>query len=174
MRHSGFTVVERRAALAQAKSAAEYSTAELVKVGDFVFVQVKDDNLAYELPLSFGCVNTIFDEDGNGVDESVDENDKLNISWYQPTAKPPQQKYGPGPWELIKAAADANTVDYRSTIERGAVVIASIELGNLTAKKFINNGRTLILCRFGRALLRKLKELPSSITKWEKYGVADL
>ena len=152
-----------------------YTTTEPVKVGDFVFVQAKDDNPArYELPLSFGRVNTIFDEDGNGVDESVDENDMLNISWYQPIAKPPQQKYGPGAWELIKGAADAETLDYRSTIERGAIVIVGIELGNLTAKNFINNGRTLILCRFGRPLLRKLKELPNSITKWEKYGVLGL
>ena len=175
VRHSGFIAAERRAALAEARSAAEYTTTEPVKVGDFVFVQAKDDNPArYELPLSFGRVNTIFDEDGNGVDESVDENDMLNVSWFQPIAKPPRQKYGPRAWELIKGAADAETIDYRSTIERGAIVIAGIELDNLTAKKFINNGRTLILCKFGRPLLRKLMELPTSITKWQEYGVPGL
>ena len=72
---------------------------------------------------------------------------------------------------MIKAAEGANTLNYRSDIERGSVVLASIEERRLTTKTYIEGGRVLINFSFGKALLRKLKELPTSVTKWDLYGV---
>ena len=72
---------------------------------------------------------------------------------------------------MIKATEGADTLNYRSEIERGSVVLAGIEESKLTAKTHIEGGRVLINFSFGRPLLRKLKELPTSVTKWDLYGV---
>ena len=89
-------------------------------------------------------------------------------------ARHDQQKYGPGKWELLKGAA-AGTLDFRSDIERGSVVLAGIEESKLTQKSFQRGNRhQLIKCAFGKPLLRKLKELPTSVTRWDLYGVPNV
>ena len=171
VRHNGFTVAQRRAALQEAKSNAEYSTTEPVKVGEYIFASAEDLNPDYKLPLSFGLVYRIVDMEGEPVDESVDEDDVLTVGWFAPmTNNIVKHRYG-GKWEMIKAAEGADTLNYRSDIERGSVVLASIEESKLVAKNYIQGGRVLINFAFGRPLLRKLKELPTSVTKWDLYGV---
>ena len=95
----------------------------------------------------------------------------LTVGWFAPmTNNIVKHRYG-GKWEMIKAAEGADTLNYRSDIERGSVVLASIEESKLVAKNHIQGGRVLINFAFGRPLLRKLKELPTSVTKWDLYGV---
>ena len=156
----------------EAESNAEYSTTEPVKVGEYIFASAEDSNPNYKLPLSFGLVYRIVDSDsGEPVDESVDEDDVLTVGWFAPmTNNIVQHRYG-GKWEMIKAAEGADTLNYRSDIERGSVVLAGIEESKLVAKNHIQGGRVLINFAFGRPLLRKLKELPTSVTKWDLYGV---
>ena len=171
VRHNGFTVAQRRAALQEAESNAEYSTTEAVKVGEYIFASVEEENPNYKLPLSFGLVYRIVDTEGEPVDESVDEDDVLTVGWFAPmTHNTVKHRYG-GKWEMIKATEGADTLNYRSDIERGSVVLAGIEESKLTAKTHIEGGRVLINFSFGRPLLRKLKELPTSVTKWDLYGV---
>ena len=171
VRHNGFTVAQRRAALQEAESNAEYSTTEPVKVGEYIFASAEDLNQDYKLPLSFGLVYRIVDMEGEPVDESVDEDDVLTVGWFAPMIHNiVKHRYG-GKWEMIKAAEGADTLNYRSDIARGSVVLASIEERRLTTKTYIEGGRVLINFSFGKALLRKLKELPTSVTKWDLYGV---
>ena len=121
--------------------------------------------------MSFGLVYRIVDTEGEPVDESVNEDDVLTVGWFAPmTHNVVKHRYG-GKWEMIKATEGADTLNYRSDIERGSVVLAGIEESRLTKKTHIEGGRVLINCTFGRALLRKLKELPTSVTKWDLYGV---
>jgi hypothetical protein len=174
VRHSGFTAAQRRAAIQEAASNAEYSTAEAVNVGEYIFASVQEDNPDYQLPLSFGLVLRMVDVDGEAIDASTEDDDVLTISWFGPVARHDQQKYGPGKWELLKGAA-AGTLDFRSDIERGSVVLAGIEESKLTQKSFQRGNRhQLIKCTFGKPLLRKLKELPTSVTRWDLYGVPNV
>eukprot|EP01052_Picozoa_sp_SAG31_P040021 SAG31_NODE_5694_length_2376_cov_1.946860_2_plen_336_part_00 len=172
VRHSGFTAAQRRAALQEVASSAEYSTTEPVNVGEYVFASVQEDNPDYRLPLSFGLVHRIVDTEGEDIGESTQDDDILTIGWFAPVAQGDQQKYGPGKWELIKNTLEGSqTLDFRSDIERGSVVLAGIQEAKLTAKTYYPGNRVLISCKFGMALLRKLKELPTSVTRWDLYGV---
>ena len=115
----------------EAASSAEYSSTEPVNVGEYVFASVQEENPEYRLPLSFGLVHQIVDSEGEAVDESTQDDDILTIGWFAPIAQGDQQKYGPGKWELIKntvrEADGRHTLDFRSDIERGSVVLAGIE-----------------------------------------------
>jgi hypothetical protein len=180
--HRDFTASDRARASRSAASAAEYETDEPVAVGEFVFASVahdESDAANYELPISFGIVHNITSDDGETIDESTTANDQLLIGWFQPTLRPPNQKYGPGWWKLMRnpePGADA-TRDVQSTIERGAVVMAGItDEGHLIGgkEKYLRGGRVVIKCKFSQSLLRKLAELPNNVTQWSKYGVTNV
>ena len=187
VRDPEFTRRNRVAAQRASASTAEYQTDAPVKIGEYVFAQVVHDaesQAVYELPLSFGIVHRIIKAAGNDsdsgnegdelVDESTDPSDQLEIGWFQPIAKVPLQKYGPGFWELKSAESGSAIRDYRTTILRGAVVIADVQEDSLTAKVFLPGNRVLIKCKFGKALLRKIKQLPNAVTHWSKYGLLAL
>ena len=80
----------------------------------------------------------------------------------------------PGRGKLIQAAEGESTLEFRSDIERGSVVMAGIEESKLTAKAYLPRGRVLISCTVGKALKRKLKELPNAVTRWDVYGAPDV
>jgi hypothetical protein len=180
--HSDFTASDRVHASRSAASAAEYETDEPVAVGEFVFASVdhdESDAANYELPISFGIVHKITSEEGETIDQSTTASDQLLIGWLQPALRPPDQKYGPGWWELMRnpdPGGDA-TRDVQSTIERGAVVMAGItdEKHLIGGKeKYLRGGRVLIKCKFSMSLLRKLAELPNNVTQGSKYGVVNV
>jgi hypothetical protein len=66
-----------------------------------------------------------------------------------------------------ESGADA-TRDVQSTIERGAVVMAGItDKEHLTGgkEKYLRGGRVIIKCKFSKSLLRKLAELPTTLSR---------
>jgi hypothetical protein len=190
VRDATFTRPDRNRALRDVASLAEYNTTEPVSAGEFIIARVAHDDGDsdnYELPLSFGIVHAMTTEEGGPVEMSTTPTDKLLVGWFQPIKKVPGQKYGPGWWELMRnpdGNGDAPR-DVRSEIMRGAVVIAGIvdvsrggpliggaeKYASLYSAALRRGERTLVKCKFGMSLLRKIKQLPPAISNWAKYGM---
>jgi hypothetical protein len=94
-----------------------------------------------------------------------------SVEWYQPVGRPLEQKYT-GTWKLWAANTEGRDA-YQSTIKRGCVVMANIQVNRsgLIAPQWDRRSGPdrLHSCKFGAQLSRKLRELDDNVTGGAKY-----